>query len=98
MNTLIYAMNSLPNGISKLEGGGYSIDSILSAIQKFTGWATRVGIVASGAALVIGFIILAVSDVDQKERVKQRIKQTLFGVAGIVLSLSLINLVIELFI
>ena len=98
MSRLIYALNTLPNGISKLDGGGYSIESILSAIQKFTGWATRIGIVASGAGLVVGFIILAVSDVDQKERVKQRIKQTLFGVAGIVLSLSLINLVIELFV
>ena len=47
--------------------------------------------------LIIGFIIYAVSDVDQKARVKQRIIQTLFGVVGIILSLSMVNLIIELF-
>lgn len=88
---------NVPNGISKLEGGSYTIDTILSAIQTFTSWALRVGITLSGVALIIGFIMYAVSDVDQKARVKQRIIQTLFGVVGIILALSLVNLIIDLF-
>ena len=86
MNKYYYLLASVPNGIGKLEGGGYTVDTIL-----------RVGITLSGVALVIGFIIYAVSDVDQKQRVKQRIIQTLFGVVGIILSLSLVNLIIDLF-
>ncbi len=97
MNSLIYFLASVPNGISKLDGGSYSIDTILAAIQKFTQWALRIGITVSGVALIIGFILYAVSDVDQKARVKQRIIQTLFGVVGIILALSLVNLIIELF-
>ena len=85
------------NGISKLEGGNYTVDSILNAIQTFTSWALRVGITLSGVALIVGFIMYAVSDVDQKARVKQRIIQTLFGVIGIILALSLVNLIIDLF-
>ena len=97
MNNYYYLLASVPNGIGKLEGGGYTVDTILKAIKTFTTWALRVGITLSGVALVIGFIIYAVSDVDQKQRVKQRIIQTLFGVVGIILSLSLVNLIIDLF-
>lgn len=97
MNKYFYFLASVPDGISKLEGGGFTIDSILKAIKTFTTWALRVGITLSGVALIIAFIIYAVSDVDQKQRVKQRIIQTLFGVVGIILSLSLVNLIIELF-
>lgn len=92
-----FSILAVPNGISKLEGGGYSIDTIINAIQKFTSWALRIGIAASGVALIIGFILYAVSDVDQKARVKQRIIQTLFGIVGIILALSLVNLIIDLF-
>lgn len=97
MDKLIYILNKLPNGITKLEGGNYTIDTILEAIQKFTSWALRVGITLSGVAVLIGFIILAISDVEQKSRVKSRIGQSLFGVVGILLSLSLVNLIIDLF-
>lgn len=97
MYRVMEVLATVPNGISKLEGGGYSVDTILSAISKFTTWALRIGITLSGVALIIGFILYAVSDVDQKARVKQRIVQTLFGVIGIILSLSLVNLIIELF-
>ena len=96
MYRVMEVLATVPNGISKLEGGGYSVDTILSAISKFTTWALRIGITLSGVALIIGFILYAVSDVDQKARVKQRIVQTLFGVIGIILSLSLVNLIIEL--
>lgn len=85
------------SGITKLSGGTYNVDSILKAIQTFTSWALRIGITLSGVALVIGFILYAVSDVDQKARVKQRIIQTLFGIVGIILALSLVNLIIDLF-
>ena len=97
MNKLIYVLNNIPNGITKLEGGTYTIDTILEAIKTFTSWTLRVGITLSGVALIIGFIIYAVSDVEQKSRVKTRIIQTLFGVVGIILSLSLVNLIIDLF-
>jgi len=39
----------------------------------------------------------AVVDVDQKPRIKQRIIQTLLGIAGIILALSLVNIIIDLF-
>lgn len=97
MNKLMYLLASVPDGISKLDGGTYNIETILGAIQKFTQWALRIGITVSGVALIVGFILYAVSDVDQKARVKQRIIQTLFGVVGIILALSLVNLIIELF-
>ena len=97
MNKLIYMLNNIPNGITKLEGGTYTIDTILEAIKTFTSWTLRVGITLSGVALIIGFIIYAVSDIEQKSRVKTRIIQTLFGVVGIILSLSLVNLIIDLF-
>lgn len=87
----------LANGISKLEGGDYNIDSIIKAIQTFSTWALRVGIALSGVALIIGFILYAVSDVDQKSRVKQRIIQTMFGIIGIILAISIVNLIIDLF-
>lgn len=69
MNKLIYMLETtatLPNGISKLEGGSYDINSIISAIQTFTSWALRIGIAVSGVALIVSFIIYAVADVDQK--------------------------------
>ena len=87
----------VPEGISKLEGGGYSIDTILNAISKFTTWALRIGITLSGVALIIGFILYAVADVDKKAQVKQRIIQTMLGIAGIILAISLVNLIIDLF-
>ncbi|HPE14349.1 MAG TPA: hypothetical protein PLT65_00725 [Bacilli bacterium] len=83
--------------IEKLEGGAYTIDSIVQAIKKFSDWALKVGIALAGVSLIIGFILYSVVDVDQKPRVKQRIIQTLLGVGGIVLAISLVNLVIELF-
>jgi F0F1-type ATP synthase membrane subunit c/vacuolar-type H+-ATPase subunit K len=83
--------------IERLQGGEYNVDSIIKAIQTFTNWALRVGIALSGVALVIGFILYAVVDVDQKPRVKQRIIQTMFGIIGIILAISLVNLIISLF-
>lgn len=55
---LLYFLANVPNGIDKLEGGGYSIDTILGAISKFTTWALRIGITLSGVALIIGFIYM----------------------------------------
>lgn len=87
----------LANGVQKLPGGNYTIDSILNIISKFTGWVLRVGIALAGLSLLVGFVMYAVVDVDQKPRVKQRIIQTLLGVAGIILAISLVNIIIELF-
>lgn len=83
--------------ISHLEGGTYNIDSILKAIKTLTNWALTIGIAAAGVSLVIGFVMYAITDIDQKARVKQRIIQTLFGIAGIILAISLVNLIIDLF-
>lgn len=95
LNKLGSSMNLL--AIEKLEGGNYNIDSIIKAIQTFSNWALRVGIAAAGVSLIIGFILYAVADVDQKQRVKQRIIQTMFGIVGIILAISIVNLIIELF-
>ena len=51
----------------------------------------------SGVAVVICFIMYAVVDVDQKPRVKTRITQTLIGIGGIIISVSLVNIIIRLF-
>jgi len=95
LNKLGSSMNLL--AIEKLEGGNYNIDSIIKAIQTFSNWALRVGIAAAGVSLIIGFILYAVADVDQKQRVKQRIIQTMFGIVGIILAISIVNLIIDLF-
>ncbi len=83
--------------IEKLEGGEYNIDSIIQAIQTFSNWVLRVGIALAGVSLIIGFVLYAVVDVDQKQRVKQRIIQTMFGIVGIILAISIVNLIIDLF-
>lgn len=92
-------MNNFINmlAIEKLDGGTYNVDSIIKAIQTFSNWALRVGIAMSGVALIIGFILYSVVDVDQKQRVKQRIIQTMFGIVGIILAISIVNLIIDLF-
>lgn len=83
--------------IEKLDGGSYNVDSIIKAIQTFSNWALRIGIALAGVSLIIGFILYAVADVDQKQRVKQRIIQSMFGIVGIILAISLVNLIIDLF-
>lgn len=83
--------------IEHLEGGTYNVNSVLSAIKTITNWCLSIGIAAAGVSLVVGFIIYAVSDVDKKAQVKQRIIQTLIGIAGIILAISLVNLIIDLF-
>ena len=83
--------------IEHLEGGTYNVDSILNAIQTFSNWALRVGIASAGLSLIIGFIMYAVVDVDRKSHVKQRIIQTMFGIVGIILTISIVNLIIDLF-
>ena len=83
--------------IEQLEGGTYTVDTVLNIIKQITDWALAIGISLSGIALVICFIMYAVVDVDQKQRVKQRIIQTIFGIVGIILAISIVNLIIDLF-
>lgn len=83
--------------INKLEGGSYNIDSVLRAIKTVTDWVLRVGIALAGVSLVVAFVLYAVADVDRKQQVKQRIIQTMFGIVGIILAISLVNLIIGLF-
>ena len=66
--------------IQQLEGGTYTIDTVLNVIKQITDWALAVGISLAGIALVVSFIMYAVVDVDQKPRVKTRILQTLLGI------------------
>ncbi len=87
----------MANGIEKLEGGTYTVDSILNVISTLTTWVLRVGIALAGVSLLVGFVMYAVVDVEQKPRIKQRIIQTLLGIAGIILALSLVNIIIDLF-
>ena len=89
------SMNLL--AINKLDGGNYNIDSILKAIKTITDWCLRVGIALSGVSLIIGFILYAVSDVDKKQQVKTRIIQTMFGIVGLILAISIVNIIISLF-
>lgn len=95
INKIGETMNLLE--VKKLEGGSYNVDSILKAIKTITNWALSIGIAAAGVSLIVGFIMYAVADVDHKARTKQRIIQTLFGIAGIILAISLVNLIIDLF-
>ena len=83
--------------IEHLEGGGYNVDSIIKAIQTFSAWALRVGIAAAGVSLIVGFVLYSIVDVDKKAQVKQRIIQTMFGIVGIILAISIVNLIIDLF-
>ena len=83
--------------IEQLEGGTYTIETILNVIKKITDWALAIGMSLSGVALVVSFIMYAVVDIDQKPRVKTRIVQTLVGIFGIILSISLVNIIIRMF-
>ncbi len=83
--------------IKHLEGGTYNVDSILNAIKTLTNWCLTIGLAAAGVALVLSFVIYAVADVEKKQQVKQRIIQTMLGIAGTILAISLVNLIIDLF-
>lgn len=83
--------------IQQLDGGTYTVDTVLKVIKQITDWAIAVGISLAGVAVVISFIMYAVVDVDQKPRVKTRITQTLIGIGGIIISVSLVNIIIRLF-
>lgn len=85
------------SGITKLEGGSYDVNSVIQAIKTFTNWALSIGIALGGVSLIIGFILYSVADVEQKARVKQRIIQTMFGIVGIILAISIVNVIIDLF-
>ena len=92
-------MKNLVNvlAINQLDGGTYTVDTVLKVIKQITDWALAVGIALSGVALVISFIMYAVVDIDQKPRVKTRIVQTLLGIGGIIMAISLVNIIIRLF-
>lgn len=83
--------------IQQLEGGTYTVETVLGIIKQITDWALAIGISLSGVALVISFIMYAVVDVDQKPRVKTRIIQTFLGIFGIIMAISLVNIIIRLF-
>lgn len=83
--------------IEKLEGGTYTIDTILGVIQQITEWAIKIGLSLAGVALVIGFSTLAIVDADRKQRTKHSIIMTLVGIVGIVIAISLVNIILGMF-
>lgn len=84
--------------IEKLEGGNFDLNTVLQAITSIRDMAIKIGIAISCLSLIIGFIMLGVVEVEQKNRVKSKIVQTLVSIAGIVLAISLVNVVISLFV
>lgn len=92
-------MNKIFNflDIKQLEGGTYDVNTVLRVIKQITDWALVIGVSLVGVALVISFITYAVVDVDQKPRVKSRIVQTFVGLGGIIMAISLVNIMIRLF-
>lgn len=85
------------NNIQKLNGGNYNQETILKIIYTLIDWVRNIGIALAGLSLLVGFVYYTVVDVEQKPRVKQRITQTLLGIFGIVLALSFVNIIIDLF-
>ncbi len=83
--------------IQELEGGTYTVDTVLKIIKQITDWALAIGLSLAGVALVISFIMYAIVDFDQKPRVKAGIKQTLIGIFGILFAISMVNIIIRLF-
>lgn len=84
--------------IEKLEGGNFDLNTVLQAITTIRDMAIKIGIALSCVSLIIGFIMLGIVDVEQKNRVKSKIIQTLVSIGGIVLAISLVNVVIGLFV
>lgn len=92
---MVYRMMML--AIEELEGGTYTIDTILSVINQLTVWAIKIGIALSGISAVIGFISIAVLDYERKQRAKQALIMTVVGIFGIVFSISLVNIILRMF-
>lgn len=82
---------------NELEGANYTIDNLIEIINKFVIWVQRIGLALAGLSLLVGFVIFAVTDVENKPRAKQRIFQTILGIIGIVIATSLISLILSLF-
>ncbi|MCI9434912.1 MAG: hypothetical protein HFI86_06560 [Bacilli bacterium] len=74
------------------------MNTVLQAITNIRDMAIKIGIALSCVSLIIGFIMLGIVDVEQKNRVKSKIIQTLISIGGIVLAISLVNNVIGLFV
>lgn len=83
--------------IQELEGGTYTIETILNIIKQLTNWGIAIGLSIAGIAFVISFITLMIVDADQKPRVKSKIVQIFIGIGGIILAISLVNITIRLF-
>ena len=93
----MYRIFLIADRITKLKGGTYDINSIIRAIETITDWAIRIGLTAAGGALVVGFALYAVVDVEKKPQIKHGIIQTLLGIGGIIIAISLVNILIGLF-
>lgn len=83
--------------IETLQGGDYDLSTVLKVISNINNTALKVGVALIGLSAIVGFIMLGIVDVEQKEKVKARLKQTFFGLIGMILAISLVNFVIKLF-
>ena len=83
--------------IETLQGGDYDLNKVLKIISDINNTALKVGVALIGLSAIVGFIMLGIVDVEQKEKVKARLKQTFFGLIGMILAISLVNFVIKLF-
>lgn len=93
-------MNKILNFLAiknELQGANYTIDDLIKIINTCITWIQRIGIALAGISLLVGMVYYAIADVDNKPRAKQRIIQTLFGIIGIVLAVSLISMILSLF-
>lgn len=79
-----------------LVGGGTEAD-LTRFLNNLMTWIQRIGIVLGGVALLIGFVVYTVSDVDKKQQAKQRIIQTMLGIIGIVVAVTLIKVILGFF-
>lgn len=93
MNKMIY----IAEGIQKLTGGNYSKEQLIELITKVREWTVGFGLGLAGVALIVGFVMYSIVSVEQKPKIKQGIIQTLLGIVGIILAVSLINIIIDLF-
>lgn len=88
--------NILICAVEQLEGGDYGVNDIVTMINKATSYSIIIGLAICGLAIVVGFILYALPFIDNKQRVKSVIGQTIAGTIGIMLGISFINIIINI--
>ena len=81
----------------RAQWGDYEVDNLSIREESKYNYGCYTGIQSFIDVDENELIMYAVVDVDQKPRVKTRITQTLLGIFGIILAISLVNIIIRLF-